>query len=84
MLLAKAYSALPKGGVLIVHETLIPEDRRSSAAGMLASLNMLLWTAGGFDFTGSQCAEWMREAGFNTIQIEPLGTEQSMVIGKKL
>jgi ubiquinone/menaquinone biosynthesis C-methylase UbiE len=32
MLLAKAYSALPEGGVLLIHETLIPEDRRSSAA----------------------------------------------------
>jgi hypothetical protein len=84
MLLAKAYNALPKGGVLIVNETFIPEDRRSNAAGLLASLNMLLWTAGGYDFSGSECAEWMREAGSNEIQIEPLATEQSMVIGKKL
>ena len=83
MLLGKAYRALPKGGALIVHETLIAEDRRSNAAGMLASLNMLLWTAGGYDFSGSECAEWMREAGFNDVQIEPLATEQSMVIGKK-
>lgn len=83
MLLGKAYRALPKGGALIVHETLIPEDRRSNAAGMLASLNMLLWTAGGYDFSGSECAEWMKEAGFNEIRIEPLATEQSMVIGKK-
>ncbi len=83
MLLGKAYSALPKGGALIVHETLIPEDRRSDAAGMLASLNMLLWTAGGYDFSGSECAEWMREAAFSEIHIEPLATEQSMVIGKK-
>ena len=36
------------GGALIVYETLIPEDRRRNAAGLLASLNMLLWTAGGF------------------------------------
>jgi hypothetical protein len=50
---------------------------------MLASLNMLLWTAGGYDFSGSECAEWMREAGFNEVRIEPLATEQSMVIGKK-
>jgi hypothetical protein len=83
MLLAKAYSALPNGGALIVHETLIPEDRRSGNAGMLASLNMLLWTVGGYDFSGSECAEWMREAQFSDIQIEPLGSEQSMVIGKK-
>jgi precorrin-6B methylase 2 len=83
MLLEKAYRALPKGGALIVHETLIPEDRRSNAAGMLASLNMLLWTAGGYDFSGSECAKWMKEAGFNDARIEPLTAEQSMVIGKK-
>jgi len=83
MMLGKAYRALPKGGALIVHETLIPEDRRSNPAGMLASLNLLLWTPGGHDFSGSECAEWMREAGFNDVRIEPLATEQSMVIGKK-
>jgi ubiquinone/menaquinone biosynthesis C-methylase UbiE len=83
MLLEKTYRALPKGGALIVHETLIPEDRQSNAAGMLASLNMLLWTAGGYDFSGSECAEWMKEAGFNEVRIEPLTAEQSMVTGKK-
>ena len=84
MLLGKAFDALPVGGALIVHETLMSEDRRSNAAGMLASLNMLLWTAGGFDFSGADCAEWMAEAGFREIRIEPLATDQSMVIGKKL
>ncbi|HEX5279321.1 MAG TPA: methyltransferase [Micropepsaceae bacterium] len=83
MLLAKAHNALPTGGVLIVHETLIPEDRRSGTPGLLASLNMLLWTAGGYDFTGSECARWMKEAGFGDIRVEPLSSEQSMVIGRK-
>jgi precorrin-6B methylase 2 len=83
MLLEKVYRALPKGGAIIVHETLIPEDRRSNAAGLLASLNMLLWTAGGYDFSGSECIAWMREAGFGELQIEPLPTDQSMVIGRK-
>ena len=83
MLLAKAYDALPKGGALLVYETLIAEDRSSDAAGMLASLNMLLWTAGGYDFTGSECAAWMREAGFSDVAIEPLTTGHSMLIGQK-
>jgi hypothetical protein len=72
MLLRKAYDALPKGGALIVYETLIPEDRRRNAAGLLASLNMLLWTAGGFDFSGADCGEWMRDAGFCDIHVESL------------
>jgi len=83
MLLGKAYDSVNEGGALIVYETLIPEDRRSNAVGMLASLNMLLWTAGGFDFSGTDCAGWMRGAGFREIRVESLAAEESMVIGKK-
>lgn len=83
VLLSKAYDAVNEGGALIIYETLIPEDRRSSAVGMLASLNMLLWTTGGFDFSGNDCADWMRGAGFRKIRIESLAAEQSMIIGEK-
>jgi hypothetical protein len=83
MLLSKAYDALPRDGALIVHECLVPDDRRSGASGLLASLNMLLWTAGGGDFSGADCIQWMREAGFRNLRVEPLAAEQSMVVGEK-
>jgi hypothetical protein len=82
MLLKKAYDALPPAGVLIVYERLIDDERRS-AAGLLSSLNMLLMTAGGFDFTGADCVGWMREAGFRDMRVEKLATDQSMVVGAK-
>ena len=37
---------------MIVYERLIDEERRSPA-GLLSSLNMLIMTAGGFDFSGA-------------------------------
>jgi O-methyltransferase/methyltransferase family protein len=83
MLLEKVYAALPPGGALIVYETLVADDRRTSAAGLLASLNMLLWTTGGFDFSGADCAGWMQEAGFHDMRVEPLAGAQSMVVGFK-
>jgi hypothetical protein len=83
MLLSKSFDALPDGGAIIVYESLISEDRRSHPAGLLASLNMLLWTAGGFDFSSADCAQWMRDAGFRNIRIEALVAGESMVIGKK-
>lgn len=61
MLLAKAYEALPQGGALIVFESIIDDDRRRNAFGLLMSLNMLIETPGGFDYTGADCASWMRE-----------------------
>jgi hypothetical protein len=83
MLLRKAYDALPKGGTLIVYETFVTDDRRSNATGLLASLNMLLWTAGGFDCRSADCVEWMRDAGFRDINVEALVAGDSMVIGRK-
>jgi hypothetical protein len=83
MLLKKAYDALPAGGALIVYERLIDDERRVNAAALLASVNMVIMTAGGFDFTGADCIGWMREAGFRHMRVEPLTSEHSMVVGMK-
>src|SRR5262249_16454500 len=71
-LIAKAYAALPTGGSLIVYEALIDDERRRNAFGLLMSLNMLIETAGGFDYTGADCAGWLREAGFREARVEHL------------
>ena len=56
MLLRKAYDALPPGGALIVYEAIIDDARKQNAFGLLMSLNMLIETPGGFDFTGADCS----------------------------
>lgn len=83
MLLRKAYEALPLGGSLIVHEAIIDDARKQNAFGLLMSLNMLIETHGGFDFTGSDCKRWMKEAGFKRTRVEKLVGPDSMVIGIK-
>jgi SAM-dependent methyltransferase len=83
MLLNKAYAALPSGGALIVHEALIDDARKQNAVGLLMSLNMLIETPGGFDFTGADCRRWMKEAGFKRTKVEKLAGPDSMVIAIK-
>ena len=83
MLLDKAYEALSTDGALIVYEALIDDDRRENALGLLMSLNMLIETPGGFDFTGADCQAWMTEAGFRQTRVECLVGPNSMVIGSK-
>ena len=83
MLVRKAYDALPNGGALIVYEAIIDDERRENAFGLLMSLNMLIETTGGFDFTGADCQEWMRDAGFSSTRVEPLVGPDSMVIALK-
>jgi hypothetical protein len=83
MLLKKAYDALPKEGALIVYEALIDDERQHNAFGLLMSLNMLIETTGGFDYTGAECSRWMREVGFRETRVEHLVGPDSMVIGIK-
>ena len=83
LLLKKCYDALPAGGALIVHEALIDDERRSNAFGLLMSLNMLVETPGGFDFTGADCQGWMQQAGFRSTRVEHLAGPDSMVVGIK-
>ena len=82
-LLAKAHAALPPGGALIVYDMMIDDARRANAAGLLMSLNMLIETPGGFDYTGADCIGWLRAAGFREARVEPLGGAYSMAVGIK-
>ncbi len=83
MLVRKAYEALPEGGSFVVYEALIDDDRSKNAFGLLMSLNMLIETPGGFDYTGADCAGWMKEAGFRETRVEHLVGPDSMVVGIK-
>ena len=83
MLIGKAYDAVPAGGALVVYEAIIDDDRSRNAFGLLMSLNMLIETPGGFDYTGADCVGWMKEAGFRETRVEHLVGPDSMVVGIK-
>jgi O-methyltransferase domain/Dimerisation domain len=83
MLIGKAFAAIPKGGALIVYESIIDDDRSKNAFGLMMSLNMLIETPGGFDYTGADCAGWMKDAGFSSTSVTPLVGPDSMVVGIK-
>ena len=83
MLVKKAFDAIPKGGAFVVYEAIIDDDRSKNAFGLMMSLNMLIETPGGFDYTGADCAGWMKEAGFSSTRTEALVGPDSMVIGIK-
>ena len=82
-LIAKAYGALPPGGVFVVIESIIDDDRRENTTGLLMSLNMLLVTEGGFDFTAADFDSWTGECGFTGTAYFPLSGNSSAVIAYK-
>ncbi len=82
-LIKKAFKALPKDGALIVYESVLDDQRRSNVGGFLASLNMLVLTQGGFEYTYKDCSGWMCEAGFRRTYAKHLSGPKSMIVGIK-
>ena len=82
-LLRNAHDALPDGGALIVYDAIIDDERRENAFGLLMSLNMLIETHEGFDYTAADCRGWMADVGFRESYVEPLLGPDSMVVAVK-
>lgn len=82
-LIQAAWDSLPVGGAFIAYDAVIDDERRSNAFGLLMSLNMLIETPGGFDYTGADCRRWMKEAGFRETYVQHLVGPDSMVVGIK-
>ena len=82
-LIKAAWNALPAGGAFIAYDAIIDDDRRKNAFGLLMSLNMLIETPGGFDYSGADCIGWMKEIGFRETFVQHLVGPDSMVIGIK-
>ena len=83
MLVAKAFKALNPGGAIVVYDAMIANERETNAFALLMSLNMLIETPGGYDYTPDECEGWLKEAGFKDIRFESLTPTHMMGIGIK-
>ena len=72
MLVRKARAALPEGGAFIAIENMIDDARREQAFGLLMSLNMLIETRDGYDYSFAQFDGWCSAAGFRRTEKMPL------------
>ncbi|MFC9436473.1 methyltransferase [Nocardia sp. NPDC057030] len=82
-LIAKAYAAVPPGGALLVYDAMTDPGRRQNLISALSSLNIMLEMREGFEATTTQCADWLRDAGFVNIKKRHLIGPTSMVYGRK-
>jgi hypothetical protein len=78
-----AYEALPAGGAFVAIESLIDDERRQNVFGLLMSLNMLIETHEGYDFTFHDFRQLCSEAGFRRFELLPLAGPTSAAIAYK-
>ncbi|GGZ50471.1 methyltransferase/methylase [Streptomyces inusitatus] len=62
--------ALPSGGVLLITEAFVDDDKRGPVPAAMMSLNMLVETWGR-NYTAAEYAEWMAEFGLKSEGITP-------------
>jgi phospholipid N-methyltransferase len=82
-ILANVSEAVHPGGAVVVYGTMIDEERREAEAPLLMSLNMLIETPNGFDYTPSQCLQWLHEAGFEGGEARELPGPETMVLARR-
>lgn len=83
MLMQKAYDALPAGGSFVAIESVIDDNRRENVFGMMMSVNMLIETGTGFDYTFADFNNWAKAVGFTSTALLPLVGPSSAAIAYK-
>ena len=84
LLLRRSYEALPPGGVLCAIELVMDDERKHNTLALLMSLNMVIESDGGFNYTMADFKEWAAEAGFARTRLLPLeGVPTSIAIAYK-
>ena len=74
---------MPDGGSFVVIENIIDDNRSQNAFGLMMSLNMLMETEEGYDFSGADFDELAKEAGFKETRVMPLTGPASAAIAIK-
>ena len=83
MLMRKAFAALPEGGAFAAIENIIDDERKHNVFGMMMSLNMLIETGKGFDYTFADFNKWAKMVGFKSTTLLPLAGPTSAAIALK-
>ncbi|MFY1650057.1 methyltransferase [Solwaraspora sp. WMMB762] len=67
-LLARCHDALPSGGTIVVCELLLNPERTGPPEAALMGMNMLVETEGGRNYSETEYADWLADAGFGSIR----------------
>jgi ubiquinone/menaquinone biosynthesis C-methylase UbiE len=83
MLIGKAAAALSPGGRLFVHEFLLDDSRSQPLTAALFAVHMLVMTAGGRAYSGTEIAGWMQQAGLVDVEVRKVSEDTGVVQGRR-
>lgn len=86
VVLRKCYEALPSKGSVIISELLVNDEKTGPPPAALMSLNMLIETRGGRNYTAAEYTAWLKDTGFNhveTVLFESAGANGAVIATKE-
>ena len=81
-IMRKSLATLNPGGLVIVQEQLLNDEKSGPALAALIGVNQLLHTPGGAAYSGEEMAEWMGEVGFTKVQRVPMPSPSPFTVLK--
>ena len=81
-LFKKCARALNPGGLIVVQEFVVDEDRTAPAFSVFFALNMLVGTPGGDAYTESEIRSWLKAAGFRAIERKDTPFDTTLMLGR--
>ncbi len=83
VLMKKAYDALPQNGIFVAIENVVDPGRLENTFSLLMSLNMLIETGNGYEYSLGEFTNWAKQIGFKSTDIMPLAGPTSAAIAYK-
>ncbi|NOG82586.1 MAG: SAM-dependent methyltransferase [Planctomycetes bacterium] len=84
-LIERVYNALNVGGMMVIQDFIMTDEKTSPPFPALFSLNMLLFTENGKSYSFKEIEHWLNAAGFQNLErvCTTLPRSISLLIGKK-
>ncbi len=82
-LIAKIVGALSPGGLVCVYDRMIDDDRRGDIVSLTGSLNMLITTRAGSEYTVSDGCARLVAAGLEIVTTKPIAGTDTLVVARK-
>jgi 2-polyprenyl-3-methyl-5-hydroxy-6-metoxy-1,4-benzoquinol methylase len=83
MIIKKCADALNQNGIIIISDFIMNKERTQPYHGAIFSINMLVGTAAGDNYTEDEMREWFESAGFSKIERKKTSFASELIIGSK-
>lgn len=81
MIIKKCADSLKPGGMVIINDFIMNDDRTKPYHGAIFSLNMLVGTESGDTYTENEIIEWFKSAGFSKTERKKTSFASDLIIG---